>query len=70
MKAVNIEWDFDDVDTSIEAVQDEIEELPAEVDIPFWAVEGCEDKYDRLQAIEEYLSNEFFYCTKSFGVEG
>jgi hypothetical protein len=68
IKVTNIEWDFDDVD--IEAMKAEIEDLPDEVDIPGWAVEDCNSKEELMEAIEEYLSNEYFYCTNSFCVAG
>lgn len=66
IKVTNIEWDFDYVDYENAC----IEGLPDEVNVPGWAVEDCGSKEDLMEAIEEYLFNEYFYCTNSFCVVG
>jgi hypothetical protein len=66
IRVTDIKWDLDDID--IEACQDEINELPTEVNVPGWAIEDCGSREELMEAVEEYLSNEYFYCTKSFCV--
>lgn len=53
MKAINIDWDVDE--------ENELETLPAEINIP-------EDLEDDEEAISDYLSDVTGFCHKGFEV--
>ena len=57
MKAVNIKWDTD-------GAMELLEELPTEVMIPDYLITDDED--DLLDAVSDWLSDEFGFCHDAF----
>ena len=70
MKAVNIKWDVTDgeEDMTQEEINDILETLPTEVEIPDYLVEDYkEDDFDYYYSdISDWLSNEFAFCHHGF----
>ena len=70
MRAVNIKWDVTDgtEDMTQEEINDILETLPTEVEIPDYLVEDYkEDDFDYYYSdISDWLSNEFAFCHYGF----
>ena len=69
MKAKNIKWDVTDgtEDMTQEEMNEILETLPTEVEIPNHLVEDYEDGYD--EEISDWLSDEFGFCHYGFEIE-
>lgn len=60
MKATNIEWDVSDNDMTDEEMQDTLEILPKEIDIP----DGIDE-----DAVSDYLSELTGFCVFGYGLD-
>ena len=67
MKAINIEWDVTDEDMTQEEMDEILETLPTEVEIPDYLAEEYEDDYE--DDISDWLSDEFGFCICEFEIE-
>lgn len=63
MKAINIKWDVTDGDMTQEEMNEILETLPTEVDVPYHLVNN-EDDY--VEVVSDWLSDEFGYCHDGF----
>ena len=67
MRAINIEWDVADEDMTQEEMDEILETLPTEVEIPNYLAEEYEDGYE--DDISDWLSDEFGFCVCEFEIE-
>ena len=66
MRAINIKWDIADgtEDMTQEEINDVLEMLPTEVEIPNHLIENYEEDDD--DDISDWLSDEFGFCHHGF----
>lgn len=71
MKAINIEWDVTDgtEDITPEQMQEILDTLPTEVEIPEELANKYTDEEEYLEEISDWLSDEFGFCHFGFKIE-